>query len=391
MNAIAIILTIFNAALLAGSLGGVFMDIPMRDELVNKERVQTTLMQSISERDTEVDALAKRKQELEAEIPLLPGKIEAAKAKLAEREAILFEKRIDGGKSSSTLSTIARNNAAKEREIAGLIRKTFIGGQKGVTVLSATYTSSNTNDTQIGSIVVEDSIRGSDGKSSGFDPEHSIIRLELWDSEKKLGESSISGAGSFTFEFTPDSPLFIKAGESKTLYMKADFADSVSKGKRHRLSVTTITTANPDLSVSYDYLKQNSPIFVFGNTVVPTVSLDDLNTEITVSSGQNVSFSWSLMNPPMNSKVAIVLESSSEKQTVLSKNVSAFARTAKVKIPPAVCAGKDKKCPTLVPGSYTVLAYLYEGADFTPSSKGTSTPTKILSTSREEGKLLISN
>ncbi|MCK9351910.1 MAG: hypothetical protein WCT49_06820 [Candidatus Paceibacterota bacterium] len=92
MNALSLILTIANASLFAGGLLGLFLDIPARSNLASKERVQTALMRSISDRDNEVVNMQKRREELEIEIPLMPEKIEEAKNNLVIRKADLARK-----------------------------------------------------------------------------------------------------------------------------------------------------------------------------------------------------------------------------------------------------------------------------------------------------------
>ena len=52
-----------------------FLDIPARNELSLKEKEQTSLVKTISDTDSEINALVKQKADLEKEIPLIPEKI----------------------------------------------------------------------------------------------------------------------------------------------------------------------------------------------------------------------------------------------------------------------------------------------------------------------------
>jgi len=113
MNVLSFIIMILNAGLLACSLSGVFLDIPARSQLANKERVQTTLLQTVSERDTEIESLKQRIEQLENENPLLPKKIEEVKNNLKIRESDLSIKKKQFEKDSKTLTSIQKQKEIK--------------------------------------------------------------------------------------------------------------------------------------------------------------------------------------------------------------------------------------------------------------------------------------
>lgn len=114
MNIFSIIASIVNAGLLAGALSGVFLDIPARSNLINKERVQTTLLQAVSERDTEMEAIKQRTQQLENENQLLPAKIEEVKNNLKIREIDLSVKKKKFEKASIAFENLQKQNEAKD-------------------------------------------------------------------------------------------------------------------------------------------------------------------------------------------------------------------------------------------------------------------------------------
>ena len=113
MNILSFLVMFLNAGLLAGALSGIFLDIPARSDLVNKERVQTTLLQTVSERDVQMESAKQRTQQLENENPLFPAKIEEVKNNLKIREFDLAIKKKQFEKESKTLANLQKQNEIK--------------------------------------------------------------------------------------------------------------------------------------------------------------------------------------------------------------------------------------------------------------------------------------
>ena len=148
MNAISFIITVLNASLLSGALLGLFLDIPIRSELSNKERVQTVLMQTISGHDTEIIATKNRMEELEKETPLLPGKIADAKNTLRADTSELLKKMKEYDKASSTLVALQKQNTLKEKEIKNLALNTKNASTSIDRISTSTISSASTNGAQ---------------------------------------------------------------------------------------------------------------------------------------------------------------------------------------------------------------------------------------------------
>ncbi|MFA5831734.1 MAG: hypothetical protein WC878_07975 [Candidatus Paceibacterota bacterium] len=390
MNAFSIIVSLLNAVLLASSVGGYFMDVPVRKELANKERVQTALMQTVSERDAEVIAVEKRREELEREIPRIPGKIEEAKKAFELQASAIGATRNEKEKASSTLAVMQQRNAEKARELERLLRRNFAKGKKGATVFLATFYAPKDEDLKIQRLTVRDSLRDSDGETvwkdesaSDFAVSNAIPRLELWDSGKLLAEADQNFDGSFLFLITGSSTPAVSAGGSKTLFIKADISSSARTGERHRILLIG-DGAEPAISVSN--IKTNAPVFVIGDTPISTIALGELEKK-KGGAGEKISFEWSILNAPRNAKTAILFEDTDKKQTIIAKNLSAFAGRASAKIVPEKCAGENAKC-ALAPGNYSVIAVLYDGNDFCIGCKGTGTPS-ILASGRADVKFQI--
>jgi hypothetical protein len=117
MNIFSSIIIVLNAGLLAGALSGIFLDLPAKSDLANKERVQTTLLQTVSDRDIEMESAKQRTEKLETENPLLPTKIEEVKNNLKIREFDLSVKKKQFEKASSVFENLKKQNEEKEIEI----------------------------------------------------------------------------------------------------------------------------------------------------------------------------------------------------------------------------------------------------------------------------------
>ncbi len=117
MNILSFFIIVLNASLLAGALGGIFVDIPLRGDLSNKVRVQTTVMQSVSERDAEMIVINKKIADLEKENPSLPLEIQEAKENLEAQSLSLSNKMKQLNKATSTLAALQKQNAIKEKEM----------------------------------------------------------------------------------------------------------------------------------------------------------------------------------------------------------------------------------------------------------------------------------
>jgi hypothetical protein len=390
MNAFAVIISILNTILFTASVGGYFLDVPVRKELANKERVQTALMQTVSERDAEIIAVEKRREELEREIPRIPGKIEETNKAFESQASAMAATRTEKEKASSTLLVIQQRNAEKARELERLLRRSFVKGKKGAMVFSATFFAPKDEDLKIQGMTVRDSLRDSDGETiwadetaSDFAVSNAISRLELWDSGKRLAEAAQNSDGSFSFQITGSSTPIAEKGGSKTLFIKADISSSAKTGERHRLLLLG-NDAEPVMPVSN--IKTNAPIFVVGDTAVPTIAFGKL-AKTKGSAGEKISFEWNILNAPRNAKVAILFENQDKKQTIIAKNLSAFAGRASIKIAPEKCASGVAKC-ALSPGNYSVIAVLYEGDDFCVDCKGTGAPSMLFS-GRADAKFQI--
>ena len=111
MNILSFFIIVLNASLLAGALGGIFVDIPLRGDLSNKVRVQTTVMQSVSERDAEMIVINKKIADLEKENPSLPLEIQEAKENLEAQSLSLSNKMKQLNKATSTLAALQKQNA----------------------------------------------------------------------------------------------------------------------------------------------------------------------------------------------------------------------------------------------------------------------------------------
>jgi hypothetical protein len=375
MNIFSFIITIVNAALLVGSLGGLFLDIPARGELANKERVQTTLLQTISERDAEISAVQKKKDDLEREIPLMPGKIEEVKKTLATREAELVQKRAEQKKASSTIAVLKKTIAEKEKATAQMKNRSFSPGKSGATVFSATFRAPAGEDLAMQKITILDSLHLTNGTISTA-TSSDILHAELWDSERQIAVASLNGDGTFAFQSADSSLFVIPAGESKTVFVKADIDTSAQNGERHRFDIIGADSL-PALSIGN--IEKNAPIFVIGNSPETTIVLNDTSEAITAKEGESILFKWSAMNAPEDAKIAIVLDSSDKTQTILVKNLSIAAGNARVKI------------PQLSSGTYDLLAYLYKNSgDFCLDCEEEKAPT-VFSTFRAGEKISIAN
>lgn len=131
MNILSVFITLINASLLAGTLSGLFFDLPVRGTQNNKERVQTTLLQTVSEQDTEISNMKSKIEQLKKDIPEYPAKIETIKSTIEMRKADLSMKKRQFDLSSSTLMTLRKQNAEKEKQLKEL---------KGLKVKKATST-----------------------------------------------------------------------------------------------------------------------------------------------------------------------------------------------------------------------------------------------------------
>jgi hypothetical protein len=227
--------------------------------------------------------MKQRKQQLENEIPLFPGKIDEVKKTLTEREATLAEMLVQEKNAAGALALLEKANKQKEQEAKFAIKKSYAQGQKNVTVLSATWSAPKNENLAIQGITVQNSLHLPDGQiimREGEDSEYAvsdaISHLELWDTSKRLAGATQNPNGLFFFQFADDSPLLVKKGEAKTLYLKADISESAESGERHRLDVVgTTATAS---AVLWN-MKETAPIFVIGETHKPTITLDGLQKE----------------------------------------------------------------------------------------------------------------
>lgn len=375
MNIFSFIITVVNAALLVGSLGGLFLDIPAHGELANKKRVQTTLLQTISERDAEISAVQKKKDDLEREIPLMPGKIEEAKKTLAAREAELVQKRAEQKKASSTIGVLKKTIAEKEKAMAQMKNRSFSPGKSGATVFSATFRAPAGEDVAMQKITIFDSLHLTDGTISTA-TSSDILRAELWDTEKELAIASLNGDGTFVFLSADNSLFVIPAGGSKTIFAKADIAASAQSGERHRFDIVGADSL-PTLSIGN--IEKNAPIFVIGNSPETTIVLNDVSETSTAKEGESILFKWSAMNAPEDAKIAIVLDSADKTQTILAKDLSVATGNTRVKI------------PELSSGTYDLLAYLYKNSgDFCLDCEEDKAPT-VFSTFRAGEKINIAD
>jgi len=113
MSTLSFIVMILNAGLLAGSLSGIFLALPASSDLINKERVQTTLLQTVSDRDAEMELVKQRTEQLENENPLLPAKIKEVKNNLKIREFDLSVKKKQFEKAEIALRNLQKQNEAR--------------------------------------------------------------------------------------------------------------------------------------------------------------------------------------------------------------------------------------------------------------------------------------